>query len=107
MTTTNSTTQAILHYLNYTGYVAWRNNNGAIYDVKRQAYRKNPTTKHGVPDIIGFRKADGVALFVEVKTGRDKLSQAQQVFIEQAKDAGCIALVVKSYDELISKISYL
>ncbi len=98
-TNTNDTTKAIIYYLNYFGCTVWRQNNGGVYDVKAKAFRKNPNGKLGVPDIIGFRRIDGKAVYVEVKTGVDKLSDAQKIFIDEARNAGCIALVVKSFDD--------
>ena len=96
---TNDTTKAIIIFLNYFGCTVWRQNNGGVYDVKAKIFRKNPNAKLGVPDIIGFRRTDGKAVYVEIKTGNDKLSPAQVTFIEEAQKAGCIALVAKSFDD--------
>jgi len=41
-TQTNNLTNSCLRFLNVMGYKAWRNNNGAVYDVKAKSFRKNP-----------------------------------------------------------------
>ena len=98
MTNTNSLTQAILLYVNHNGFKAWRNNNSAIYSVKQKTFRKNPATLHGVSDIIGYNRKTGVALYVEVKTGKDKLSDAQERFLTDAELAGCLVFVARDFD---------
>lgn len=97
MTRTNQTTQAIIRYLNYNGFVVWRNHNGAVYDPKREVFRKNPTSLKGVFDIIGFRESDGKHIEIEVKTGRDKMSEEQLWHLTKLKSSNCICLVVKDY----------
>lgn len=104
MTTTNATTRAIIDYLNMNGFVAYRNNNGAVYSVKRNCFLKNPLHKAGIPDICGYRKSDGRALFVEIKTGKDKLSLEQADFMRDAKKSGCIAFITGSTENAIARI---
>ena len=100
MTTTNATTKAIIRYLLLTGkYKAWRNNNGAIFDRKRNCFRKNPSALLGIADICGYRKSDGKAIYVEIKTGKDKLSPEQILFLEDARKANCIVFEVKDFDD--------
>lgn len=98
MTNTNALTQSILRYLNYNNAKAWRTNNGAVYDARRECYRKNHSSLLGVPDIVGYFKFTGQALFVEVKTGKDKLSVYQENFIEDAK-RHCFVCVARSFDQ--------
>ena len=49
-----------------------------------------------MPDIIGFRNADGVFIGVEVKAGRDTLRDDQKQFLNELKQAGGLAFV--TYD---------
>ena len=100
---TNDTTQAILFYLNYHGFKAWRTNTVGIYDQKRGVYRKNASLLKGVPDIIGFRRSDARFIGVEIKTGRDDLSGHQGAFLDELVQAGGFALVVGSFDEFAEK----
>ena len=64
----------------------WRNNNlsvrGRIFIGLR-----------GVPDVIGFHKHTGVAVYCEVKTVNDKLSEYQINFLNKAKTSGCHCIV--------------
>jgi len=108
MSATNQLTQSIIRFLNYNGFKAWRQNNGAVYSKKRDAFMKNPTHKLGIPDIIGFRKSDGKFLAIEVKTGRDKLSIFQTMFLEDVNTAGGIAFEVRdSYEDFENKFNSL
>lgn len=43
----------------------------------------------GMPDIIGYAP-DGCAVFCEVKTEGDRLSQDQIAFMDAANKAGCV-----------------
>lgn len=104
MTRTNATTQAILRYLNYNGFTAWRNNSGAVYDPKRKVFRKNPTSLKGVFDIIGFRDSDGKHIEVEIKTGRDRMSEDQKWHLTRLQASNCIALIVKDFDDFEKQI---
>ena len=103
--TANELTKALVKWLNLNGWVVWRQNNAAIYDKKREVYRKNSVGRKGVPDIVGYRKRDGVATFVEVKVGKDRLSDEQRYFIDQAKRSGCVAIVAKNLDDAIEVLS--
>jgi Holliday junction resolvase len=56
----------------------------------------------GVPDIIGIYR--GKFLAIEVKTERGKLSPHQERFIQNINDAGGIAFVARSVDDVIEKL---
>lgn len=66
--------------------VVWRNNNLAVPGRKFIGLK-------GVPDIIGFQKRTGLAVYCEVKTKNDKFSEYQRNFMIRAKTAGCMCLV--------------
>jgi len=106
MTKTNSLTQAVLKLLNYNGFRAWRTGNHAVYSVKRKSFMKNPSRLLGIPDICGYRK-DGKAIFVEVKTGKDKLSEAQKHFLSEAEKAGCIVIVAENIEQVQNRLIVL
>ena len=55
--------------------VAYRINNGAVYDAKKRVYRAGVQRK-GVPDIIGI--IDGRFIGIEVKIGKDRQSADQK-----------------------------
>ena len=103
-TNTNALTTSIIRYLNASGYKVWRNNTSGVFDPVRKVFRRNPALLKGVPDIIGYRKPDKshffpIPIFVEVKTGRDKLSPHQQIFAEDAIKHRCIYMCVRTWDE--------
>lgn len=100
MSATNDLTQAALQLLTLLGVRARRVNNGAVYDVKRKAYRKNPQAVLGIPDICGHFIGSGRAVYIEIKTGRDKTSAEQDRFIAEALADGCCAGVARSLDDV-------
>src|SRR3990172_1963 len=107
MSKTNFLTQAILRLLNVSGFRAWRTGNHAVYSVKRKSFMKNPSRLLGIPDICGYRKKDGKAIFVEVKTGKDKLSEAQKYFLSEAQKAGCIVIVAENIQQVQNELAIL
>jgi len=71
-------------------YFVWRNNNLAVPGRKFTGLK-------GVSDITGFDKRTGKAVYCEVKTKNDKVSEYQRNFMIRAKTAGCIVLI--AYDD--------
>jgi hypothetical protein len=69
----------------------WRQNNLAVRG-------RTFTGLKGVPDIIGFQKFTGVAVYCEVKTANDKMSQYQIDFMNKAKTSGCHCLIATDQD---------
>ena len=57
----------------------------------------------GVPDIVGILK-DGRFLGIEVKTQNGRLSPHQERFIQNINDAGGLAFVARSVDDVIEKL---
>ena len=94
--TAGEITSAILAYLTAQGYTVWRQNTTGIYDPNTKRWRVNPQGRRGVPDIIGFRKRDGLFIGVEVKAGRDTLRDDQKKFLNELKAAGGLAFVAHS-----------
>lgn len=103
---TNETTREILNFLFGIGVFAWRNNTMGI-PIRRAGViiGFRPTGKTGVGDIIGVcpSKRGGLFLSIEVKTGKDRLSDAQAGFFETVNKLGGIALVVKDYEDFLKQ----
>ena len=59
----------------------------------------------GYPDLSGFRRSDGKAVFIEVKTKTGRVSKNQAKFIEMAKQAGCLAGIARSVEDAIRIIT--
>jgi len=84
--TSNGLTRCITDYLKLKGAFVSRLNNQGVYDKRLQRYRKG-MNRRGLPDILATYK--GQSLFIEVKAGRDKLSEHQeQIKIEQEQSGG-------------------
>lgn len=126
----NSLTKETLCKMKVAGYEVWRQNNVGIFDVQKASagiwglivkmgnklhtnagkmiisrnlksyYRKSNLNKQGVPDIIGYRKSDGKAVYIEVKAGSDKLSTQQRLFLANAHASGCITAVVRNSQDI-------
>ena len=102
-TTANELTKTIIWDMYHVrGGVAYRINNGAVYDVKKKVYRKGVQRK-GVPDIIGI--IDGRFFGIEVKIGADRQSADQKEIEREINDAGGVYFVAKSYDDYLNKIA--
>ena len=57
----------------------------------------------GLPDITGCLK-DGRGFWIEVKTDKGRLSPHQERFIQNINDAGGLAFVARSVDDVIDKL---
>lgn len=102
-TTANELTKTIIFDMYHVREgVAYRINNGAVYDVKRKTYRKGVQRK-GVPDIIGI--INGRFYGIEVKIGRDRQSADQKEIEREINDAGGVYFIAKSYDDYLEKIN--
>ncbi|MBR2284589.1 MAG: VRR-NUC domain-containing protein [Ruminococcus sp.] len=58
----------------------------------------------GFSDLFGFRKSDGRAVFIEVKTKSGRVSAAQLHFIEQMRANGAIAGICRSPEDALNLI---
>jgi Holliday junction resolvase len=74
------------------GFTVWRQNNLAVRGRKFIG-------KKGMPDIIGYDN-QGCAVWCEVKTINDKLSQHQVDFMADAMNAGCKVFICMQHKEL-------
>ena len=59
----------------------------------------------GFSDLFGFRKSDGKAVFIEVKTPKGKPSKEQVKFLETMRKYGVIAGICRSAEEAINLIN--
>lgn len=97
LTEAEQMTADILKYLKPLGYEAWGQPTRGEYDPTTGKWHPFPNSRRGVPDIIGFRKRDGVFIGVEVKAGSDRPRPEQTVFLDQLKAAGGLAFIAYSY----------
>jgi len=102
MSLSNKLTSDLLIFLFDLGIFAWRQNTQGTYDAKKGVYR--PAAKVGVPDIIAVAPPDGTFLGIEVKIGRDRLSEVQEGFKSSIRHVGGHYIVAKDYDTATSDI---
>lgn len=105
-TTANELTRAIETFVRLTGNYADRINNTGIYDARRGKWRKGGTRK-GIADIIASKLIEhegrkfSVNVAIEVKIGKDKLSEHQERIRDEITSAGGYYIVAKSWDQFI------
>lgn len=102
----NTTTTAIITYLNYNGCMARRINTHGVYDAKSQTYRKLHGQSKGTSDIIGMQKGTGRLIAIEIKIGNDSLSPEQHGFLNDVEEGGGIAMIAKSFDDFLKRWEY-
>ena len=59
---------------------------------------------NGFSDLFGFRKSDGKAVFIEVKTATGRPSKEQLHFLETMKKNGAIAGICRSTEDAIELV---
>lgn len=79
--------------------VAYRINNVGVWDAEKGIHRAGGTQK-GIADIAAIVR--GRAMWVEVKAGRDRLSQEQCAFRTEVERAGGLYFVARSTDEFLN-----
>lgn len=93
----------------------FRIRNGATFDPVAKIFRAN-TAEKGIPDIIGFLKGSGQAVFIEVKfqetienrkkiTHKVKISDEQKAFLRNAHLMGCRAGIAFTMDDALAIVT--
>lgn len=59
----------------------------------------------GFSDLFGVRKADGRAVFIEVKTPKGRPTNQQKSFLETMRKSGAIAGVCRSSEEAVQLVT--
>ena len=103
--TANQITRNVLRLANFqTGCVAYRVNNVGVWDQAKGIHRKGNTEK-GLPDVIMIYRGRFIA--IEVKAGRDKLSDDQKKRQFEIERAGGIYFECRSTDDFIQFLEAL
>ena len=92
----NALTKCIVQYIEYNGGFASRINNMGTYRPGLQRYTRS-NSKKGIADIMGTYK--GISLNIEVKIGRDKLSEYQIQVQEKVTKAGGIYYIARNFSD--------
>jgi hypothetical protein len=99
--TANGLTRCIEDFINHSGgYCNRVSTTGTMRKIGGQMKWTKGNSNTGAPDlrfIYQSRSGD-----VEVKIGRDKLSQAQERELQRIKDAGGLAFVAKDFDSFLN-----
>lgn len=80
----------------------WRMNVGAFRTADGRFITSG--VPKGFPDLFGFRKSDGKAVFIEVKTPKGKPSAEQKKFLETMRNYDVIAGICRSPEEALNLI---
>ena len=98
--TANRITANVLRVINLQPKcVAYRINNVGVWDAAKQIHRAGNTEK-GLPDIFAILRGRAVA--IEVKAGKDRLSEHQKARAQEIERAQGVYLVVRSTDEFLN-----
>lgn len=97
--TASQITKYAIAYLTAKGFYVWRQNQ---IRVPGRAF----IGELGLSDIIGFERETGIAVYCEVKTNSDKLSQYQITFMNRALKNGCKVFLAKQKENLITLEAY-
>lgn len=101
----NRITANILRIINYQpGCVAYRVNNVGVWDAAKGIHRAGNTEK-GLPDIWACVK--GKFVVIEVKAGKDRLSEHQVKRKFEIEKAGGVFIVARSTDEFINEFNFI
>lgn len=101
-TITNKTTSEIVKYMNLNGWASRIN----IVAIQRNGKYTSSNMALGIPDVIGC--LDGLFISIEVKTGKDKLSENQIKCHSKIKEKGKgIVLVVKDFEDFLTQMNNL
>ena len=109
----NSLTKCIVDFINLSGYQAERINTMGVYREPKKHEQFNGTFKTLVkgtytPSTSTKGSADisstihGRSVKIEVKYGKDRMSEAQQRYKEDIEKAGGVYYVARTFDEFIS-----
>ncbi|MDZ7739938.1 MAG: VRR-NUC domain-containing protein [Bacteroidales bacterium] len=94
--TANGLTACIVAYLKLKNAFVSRLNNTGIFDHKLKRYRPG-TNRKGLPDILSTYQ--GQSLFIEVKAGRDKLSEHQEKIRQEQQESGGIYYTARNFKD--------
>lgn len=107
--TANGLTTAITDFINFSGGFASRINNTGQW-VKEKAhvdggYYRPSTQVKGIADISANINKNGIAhaVWIEIKIGKDRMSEAQHEFKNKVERAGAQYWVVKTFDDFYEK----
>ena len=97
MSAATKLTNEIIDYIYRNGGYAWRASSVGVFDQRRNLYRTS--AKRGVSDILAVIPPNGRLIAIEVKLGGDVISEVQEGFLKNIKNAGGISIVAKNFED--------
>jgi hypothetical protein len=94
--TANGLTACITTYIRLCGAFCSRLNNTGIYDHRINRYRPG-TSRKGLPDILATYK--GMSLMIEVKAGKDRMSDHQEKIMQEQQQSGGLYYVARNFSD--------
>ena len=98
MSNASDLTNQIINFIYEQGGYAWRAQSSGVFDRSLGGYRSAP--KKGVSDVLACWRGRFIA--IEVKIGKDRLSNEQIGFIRNIQHVGGIAFIARDYDTFVS-----
>lgn len=100
----NALTRSILQYLADIKVKAWRNQTGALRAEGSGNARSRFVRfgEKGSADIFAIAPPDGKFIGIEVKAGKDKMSEAQVQWHLEVRAMGGVTIEARSIDDVIS-----
>lgn len=89
----------VLQYLRLRGIKAYRINAGMIPTGEKRSRRMIRLAPKGFSDIMGVMPG-GRAIFVECKAKGGKLTQFQEMFLDEMRQQGAVCVVARSIDDV-------
>lgn len=101
---TNETSSKIIELFTRHDILAWRQNTSGI-PLHREGViiGFRPSAKAGISDIIAILPPVGRGVFIEIKTGKDKIRPEQEGFKRNVSLMGGIFLEVKDFQDFLDQ----
>ena len=94
MSASNDLTNKVIANTYKSGGFAWRASSVGVFDSKQMHFRA--AAKKGVADVLACYKGQLIA--IEVKIGRDRLSDEQEGFLLNVRAAGGDSFIAKDFE---------
>lgn len=99
--TANGLTKCIIKWFKINGYFATRITSSGTYRPELKKFIPSMQRK-GTPDLTAI--VNGKAIWVEVKIGHDRMSEAQLDVKREMEQSGAIYIIAKNFDGFLSEI---
>ena len=100
----NGLTRCVVDYLKLSGHFATRLASTGTYRADLQKFVPSQQ-RAGMPDVLAI--IEGRALFIEIKTGKDRLSAIQQDTHKALSDAGAWVYVTHNFQDFVDWFAHV